>query len=76
MSATIIISLIFLFIYFVPAIIGSDKKHSAGIAILNLFLGWTFIGWAIALIWAVSSEKNGNDFYVSKQPTTEEPKDN
>jgi len=44
-------------LYFMPAIIGRDKKHSEGITLLNLFLGWTFFGWVGALIWAVSSEK-------------------
>jgi len=46
-----------LLIYFLPAIAGSGKKHSAGIFILNLFLGWTFLGWVIALVWAVSDDK-------------------
>ncbi len=45
-------------IYFLPTIISHNKKHTLGIAILNLFLGWTFLGWVGALIWAVSSPKN------------------
>ena len=32
--------------------IGYNKKHSAGIILLNLFLGWTFLGWLGSLIWA------------------------
>lgn len=44
-------------IYFLPALIGWKKKHSQGIILLNLFLGWTFLGWIGALIWAVTSEK-------------------
>ena len=47
--------IILLMIYFAPAICASDKKYSSGIFILNLFLGWTLIGWVAALIWAVSS---------------------
>jgi hypothetical protein len=39
-------------LYFLPAIIGRDKHDAAGIFLLNLFLGWTVIGWVIALIWA------------------------
>lgn len=50
--------LVILWLYFIPSIIGRDKKRSDGIQILNLFLGWTFIGWVIALIWAVSDEKD------------------
>jgi hypothetical protein len=48
-----LLSLILL--YFLPTIIGRDKRDAAGI-ILNLFLGWTVIGWVIALVWACTSE--------------------
>lgn len=41
---------------FLPSIIGLVRHHKnlAGIFILNLFLGWTFIGWVVALIWSAS----------------------
>jgi len=42
--------------YFLPAIIGWNKRSSGGILLLNLFLGWTVIGWIIALIWAITSD--------------------
>jgi uncharacterized membrane protein YccC len=60
MVELLILTLIVLMLYLLPAIVGSNKKDFEGILILNIFLGWTFIGWVIALIWAVSSEKNGN----------------
>lgn len=44
-------------IYFIPTIIGADHKQSIPIFILNIFLGWTFIGWVIALVWASSKNK-------------------
>lgn len=43
-------------IYFIPSIIGWGKKSSSGILLLNIFLGWTVLGWIGALIWAVSSD--------------------
>ena len=43
-------------LYFLPAIIGRHKRDAAGIFLLNLFLGWTVIGWIIALIWACTAE--------------------
>ncbi len=43
--------------YFLPTIIGHNKRHAAGIFLVNFFLGWTVIGWFAALIWALSSEK-------------------
>ena len=39
-------------IYFLPALIGNGKRNANAIAVLNLFLGWTLIGWVIALTWA------------------------
>jgi T4 superinfection immunity protein len=46
----------FILLYFLPAIIGRDKRDAAGIFLLNLLLGWTVIGWIIALIWACTAE--------------------
>lgn len=46
-------------LYFLPAIIaaGRKAKRSAGIFVLNLFLGWTFLGWVAAFVWAVADSK-------------------
>ena len=47
--------LIFLIIYFLPLIVAvlRNNKQSEEIAALNLFLGWTLIGWVAAFIWAI-----------------------
>ncbi|MGI9307165.1 MAG: superinfection immunity protein [Gammaproteobacteria bacterium] len=47
--------LLLLIIYFLPTIIGWNKKQIGGIFVINLFLGWTFLGWIIALAWACAS---------------------
>lgn len=46
-------------IYMLPTIIAASKhkKNGSAILALNLFLGWTLIGWVVALIWAVSYER-------------------
>lgn len=48
--------LIFIIIlgYFVPTFSAVMAKHKniASIFVLNLFLGWTLIGWVVALVWA------------------------
>jgi hypothetical protein len=46
-------------LYFLPTIIGylRKKENSTAILIVNLFLGWTFIGWVVALVWAVMKDK-------------------
>jgi hypothetical protein len=43
-------------IYFLPAIIGRDKKDALGIFLVNFFLGWTLIGWVVAFIWACAAD--------------------
>lgn len=51
-------SFIFLFVlYFIPTIVAMGRSHRNGGAIflLNLFLGWTFIGWVAAIIWSATA---------------------
>src|ERR1700731_5331428 len=47
-----------LFIYFIPYIVAKqNKKQNAGaIGALNFFLGWTLVGWVVALVWAVTKD--------------------
>jgi hypothetical protein len=47
-------------IYFIPLFVAAarDCKAGAGIGVVNLFLGWTFIGWVVALAWAACGEQN------------------
>jgi len=40
------------FVGFLPTIVGRNKKNCRAILALNFFLGWTFVGWVIALVWA------------------------
>ncbi len=44
-------------LYFLPAIVAAARRtHNAtGILLLNLFLGWTVVGWVVALVMALSS---------------------
>jgi ABC-type transport system involved in cytochrome c biogenesis permease component len=51
--------LVVLGLYFVPAMLAVLRKHNnkLSIGLLNLFLGWTFLGWIGALIWACTSNR-------------------
>jgi len=44
-------------LYFVPTIIGRNKADVMGIFLVNLLLGWTVIGWIVALVWALSPDR-------------------
>jgi hypothetical protein len=52
----LILFVVLICIYFLPAYIGGNKKNSTSIFLLNLFLGWTFVGWVIALVWATKKD--------------------
>ena len=46
--------LVILAVYPMPSFVASVRKHNASLDIIiaNLWLGWTVIGWIVALIWA------------------------
>lgn len=53
----LIYALIIFGMYFLPAFIAWARKHRNGVAIfiLTLLLGWTGLGWIVALVWACTS---------------------
>jgi hypothetical protein len=53
----LLILVIALGLYFLPAIVAIRRHHQDGMVfVLNLFLGWTLIGWVVAMAIAVGSE--------------------
>jgi hypothetical protein len=52
-------------LYFLPAIVAAARHtHNAtGVLLLNLFLGWTMIGWVVALVMALGSTPCGAIYY-------------
>lgn len=48
---------VLLLLYFVPSAIAFERQHHNKMAIiaLNIFLGWTFLGWVAAFVWALTS---------------------
>ena len=52
----IIVFILSLALYFLPTIIALLRGHRNALAIflLNFFLGWTFIGWVVALVWSAT----------------------
>ncbi len=46
-------------VYFVPTIVAITRRarNVLGIVLLNIFGGWTFVGWIIALVWSIRDEK-------------------
>ena len=44
-------------LYWLPTIVAVARhpNSSLGVAALNFFLGWTVIGWILALMWALAA---------------------
>lgn len=59
--------MIYLLLYFLPLIVallcGSNRVDS--VFLMNLFLGWTFIGWIWAFIWAISPRKEQQNIIIN-----------
>ena len=45
--------------YFLPSILAGLRgtRRQLGIFLLNLLLGWTLVGWVVALVWAAAEER-------------------
>ncbi|MCE9560414.1 MAG: superinfection immunity protein [Planctomycetes bacterium] len=45
--------------YFFPSIIAMFRKHPniAPILVVNIFLGWSIVGWVVALAWAFTAQE-------------------
>ena len=58
-------------LYFLPTVIAvvfRQASDALGIFLVNFFLGWTIIGWWVALIWAIAS--NGSPQEVRRIPVS------
>jgi hypothetical protein len=43
------------FLHFIPSFVAFSRYHPARVAILvlNIFFGWTIVGWVLLLVWAL-----------------------
>ena len=46
-------------LYFLPTIIALVRhvRNALAIVLINIFAGWTFIGWVIALVWSLVDKR-------------------
>jgi hypothetical protein len=52
----VVVFILCTFLYFLPTIVGRHKTNIVAIFVFNLFLGWTFLGWVLALVWACTED--------------------
>jgi len=60
------------FLYLLPSILTFTRKKDNKVAILllNIFLGWSLIGWIISLVWAVSKDTPAQQVVVQQTAST------
>jgi hypothetical protein len=48
-------------VYMAPAFVAGFRNHpnTAAITVLDLLLGWTFLGWVVALVWSLTANTEG-----------------
>ena len=66
---------IIIVLYFLPTISAFErkKKNTSSIFVINFFLGWTIIGWIVALSWALSKDdKQVITVHTEKKDTASE----
>jgi Superinfection immunity protein len=53
--------LILIALYMIPSIVAGfrNKRNSGAIVALNILLGWTLVGWTVALVWALTTDASG-----------------
>jgi hypothetical protein len=63
----LVVAIPFLALYFLPSLIALSRKKTnrTAIILLNFFLGWTFIGWIAALVWAFTTNKEPQTIVVN-----------
>ena len=54
----VVLFLIAFVCYWIPTIVAAVRHvpNMASVVVINFFLGWTFIGWVVALAMAVRSQ--------------------
>jgi hypothetical protein len=64
---TIFMALLVAAAYGLPSLVAACRRHrrSERIAVLNLLLGWTIVGWLILLVWALRMK--GRWFHVRRR---------
>ena len=78
-SILIILGIILFFsIGLLPTWIAISKKHKdkTAIILINVLLFWSFIGWVVALVWAVKKPTQPTIVYMNNYPGNENNQNN
>ena len=62
------IILLIIVAYLIPTIIAVIRRHDnkAAIAVVNIALGWTFLGYVFALVWSLTNSNSKNQIVINQ----------
>jgi hypothetical protein len=74
MTGALILQGILIALYFIPTLmaLATKSRALAPILVVNLFLGWTLIGWVVCLAWAFAPGPAAPPV-VYREPLTPQP---
>jgi Superinfection immunity protein len=63
-------------LYFLPSVVAVSIGHhnAAAIVLLNVLAGWTFVGWVVAAVWAVTRPPPVPEGYYPPPPYPPSPR--
>jgi hypothetical protein len=64
----VILFAVVFYLYMLPAFLGRKRgvNNLGTLTMFNLLLGWTVLGWIVALLWAVSGQTKAADLFYRK----------
>jgi hypothetical protein len=68
-ALALLVLVAFLACYFLPTLIAAirGKLGTGGVFFVNLFLGWTVVGWFVSFIWACSGRTESDNAVEAKR---------
>jgi predicted membrane channel-forming protein YqfA (hemolysin III family) len=63
-ATTALLAITCIVLYWLPTILGWKKANRTAILVLNLLLGWTVVGWIVALIWSLTTEQQPQQIVI------------
>lgn len=60
--------IVLLFMYVLPTIVAVARKHRqlAPIALVNILLGWSVLGWIAAMVWSLTSPQQPQTIIIQQ----------
>jgi hypothetical protein len=68
--------LLVVFFYMLPSFVAWKRHHRQvkAILVVNILLGWSFLGWVASLAWALTADGEDDEIRITKRKPRIEPR--